>query len=844
MLAAKYFSKEAIQSLKDEIESAGGNEVFALGYLDDKKIIKKVSVIARGNDESVLALHEYYDDAPDILIHNHPSGFLIPSDNDMLISSRAAESGIGSYIIDNTVENVYIVAEAVKKRKTRSLDSQKICVALEPGGAISKRLPSYEIRESQMELMQLIIRGFNENALVAAEAGTGVGKSFAYLLPALTYASSNDERIIISTATITLQEQLFNKDIPLVNEGLGKKVKTLLMKGRGNYLCQRRLEDALREPGLDNEERNHLEDIARWADTTGTGSRSELSFLPAENIWSRVCSEADTCMNMRCPSRESCFVMMLRREALDSKIIVVNHHLLFADLSARLEGAGYDTAVVLPPYSRIIIDEAHNAEDSATSFFSREFSRIGINRQLGRLYRRRRSQKSGLLVRLASIIPGKVNDDMDSVITERFDNIRETADNLDKTALELCGSEGVSRLTPKIDRTLQDGLFPYMVIMRKHLTSLCGYIREQLDKVIDGYQDDPVMWEIRSVIRRLDAIASVCLDFLEYRENFNDVMWIEKRGQGGSGPYENPWAVFNVTPIDIAPSLKEALFEPAKTVICVSATLTTGSFMRNIENNVDYADYTDDADYANAKDSGFNYWKKRSGLALVKERKILTGVFSSPFPYQSKVLLASPSNSPLPTEPQYNDFVDYAASALTQVSGGSALVLFTSFKALNSAYEAAHLVLENQGIRVLKQGDDERHRLLANFLNDESSVLFATDSFWEGVDAPGNTLRLVILCRLPFRSPNDPIFEARSEALAAGGGSPFMELSLPEAVMRFKQGFGRLMRRSSDHGAVVVLDGRLLRKNYGEIFLRALPQTKTCFKEMDSILRTLEDFLF
>ena len=843
MLASKYFSKEAVESLRGEIESSDGNEVFALGYLDDKKVINKIRVIARGNDESVLAMHEYYDDAPDVLIHNHPSGFLIPSDNDMMISSRAAESGIGSYIVDNSVENVYIVAEAVKKRKTRSLNSQKICAALEPGGAISKRLPSYEIRESQMELMQLIIRGFNEDALVAAEAGTGVGKSFAYLIPALTYASSNDERIIISTATITLQEQLFNKDIPLVNEGLGKKVKTLLMKGRGNYLCQRRLEDALREPGLDNEERTHIEDIARWSDTTATGSRSELSFLPAENVWSRVCSEADTCMNMRCPSRERCFVMMLRREALDSKIIVVNHHLLFADLSARLEGAGYDTAVVLPPYNRIIIDEAHNAEDSATSFFSREFSRISINRQLGRLLRRRRSQKSGLLIRLASIIPGRVNDDMDSAVSERFENIRETADNLDKAALELCGTEGVSRLTPKNDRALQDGLFPNMLVMRKHLSSLCGFIREQLDKVIDGYQEDPVMWEIRSVLRRLDAIATVCLDFLEYKENFNDVMWIEKR-QGSSGPFENPWAVFNVTPIDIAPSLKEALFEPAKTIICVSATLTTGSFMRNREDDSDYSDDLDNSDDLDKNDGGFDYWKKRSGLALVKDRKILNGVFPSPFPYQSKVLLASPSNSPLPTEPEYNDFVDYAASALTQVSGGSALVLFTSFKALNSAYEAAHLALENQGIRVLKQGDDERHRLLANFLNDESSVLFATDSFWEGVDAPGNTLRLVILCRLPFRSPNDPVFEARSEAITARGGSPFMELSLPEAVMRFKQGFGRLMRRSSDHGAVVVLDGRLLRKNYGEIFLRALPETKTCFKEMNSILRSLEEFIF
>jgi ATP-dependent DNA helicase DinG len=297
-------------------------------------------------------------------------------------------------------------------------------------------------------------------------------------------------------------------------------------------------------------------------------------------------------------------------------------------------------------------------------------------------------------------------------------------------------------------------------------------------------------------------------------------MWIERRsGKRSGSAYEEPWAVFNVTPVDVAPSLKEALFEPNKTVVCVSATLTTGG-------------------------GRFDYWKGRSGLGLVAEREVFTGTFPSPFPYKSKVLLAAPENAPLPVDPEYGTFVDNAAAALAEVSGGSSLILFTSHQALKSAYEAALPVLEKQGIRVLKQGDDDRNRLLAGFLADESSVLFATDSFWEGVDAPGNTLRLVILCRLPFRSPNDPVFEARCEALENRGGNSFMDLSLPEAVMKFKQGFGRLMRRSSDHGAVVVLDGRLLRKQYGRIFLHSLPETKTCFGDMNTILRSLENFLF
>ena len=815
MKASKRFSEEAIQKLKSEIEDAGGNEVFALGFIDESKLITRIEVSARGNEGSVPAIQDRLASA-DVLIHNHPSGFLTPSDNDLAISSRAAEAGVGSYIVDNNLDNVYVVAEPVKKRIVKKLDPMAIIAALEPEGSISRRLPSYEIRESQLELMRLVIRSFNEDALVAAEAGTGVGKSFAYLLPSLSYAAANDERIVISTATITLQEQLYRKDIPLVTAGLGKKIKTVLVKGRGNYLCRRRLDDALREQALDDEERGQIEDIARWAETNATGSSSDLSFLPIEGLWSRVCSEADNCMSMRCPERERCFVMLLRREASDARILVVNHHLLFADLAARRDGAGYTGAVVLPPYSRIIIDEAHKTEESATSFFSKEFSRLGIYRQLGRLYRKRRASRGGLLVRLASLLPGKEEALLDDRIESELEKIRNSVDELDEAALELCGTDGTFRLTPHKDDAVRDRLFPEFILLRKRLDSLAGLARGLLEEVPEDKNEDSAVWEVRSVLRRLDTVGSVCLSFVEYRERSEEVMWMERH----AGSRGTPWAVFNVTPIDVAPSLKEALFEPNKTVACVSATLTTGS------------------------GSSFEYWKNSCGLGLIPERETLTGIFPSPFPYQSKVLLVAPKDAPLPADEDYGGFVNNAVTALTEVSGGSALVLFTSYKALKSAHEVALPVLEKQGIRLLKQGDDDRNRLLAAFLSDESSVLFATDSFWEGVDAPGDTLRLVILCRLPFRSPNDPVFEARREALESRGGNAFMDLSLPEAVMKFKQGFGRLMRRSSDHGVVVVLDGRLLRKQYGRIFLQSLPKTKTSFGSLESLLRAVENFLY
>jgi ATP-dependent DNA helicase DinG len=811
--AEKRFSEKSIKELREEIADAGGNEIFALGFTGDKGLVDRIEVLARGNENSVLVINKKMESA-DVFIHNHPSGFLSPSDNDLAVAGRAAESGIGAFIVDNRVEQVYVVAECVKRRKTEKLNSAQIIAALEEGGAIAKALPLYEKRQSQLDLMALIIRGFNEDALAAAEAGTGVGKSFAYLLPALCFALANDERIVISTATITLQQQLFEKDIPLVLSGMRKTMKTALIKGRGNYLCRRRLWDTLQEPFLDDRENGELRSILAWADTSKTGSRSDLSFLPADGLWSRICSDSENCMGMRCPEREACFFMAVRKEAADARILVVNHHLLFADLAARYEGAGYEGTVVLPPYNRVIIDEAHTIEGAATSFFSEEFSRVGLFRHLGRLYRRR-ATPAGLLVRLANmVLGGNEADEFIDKAAETVQRIRDGADSLDQAALELCIKEGVFRLTSARKNTVETVLAPHLLALQKQLAGLGGMIRNMLDNLNEELEDDNTVWEVKAILRRLDSVGSITRNMVEFTEAPEKVMWIERR-RGGAG---GDWASFTVTPLDVAAVLKESLFAPNKTVVCVSATLSIAG--------------------------NFNYWASRSGFNLVEDRQALTGIFPSPFPYASSVLLAVPQDAPLPDEPAYRPFVDRAAAELAASAGGSALILFTSYEALKSAYTASRPILEEQGIRCLKQGDDDRSRLLDTFLKDESSVLFATDSFWEGIDAPGDTLRLVILCRLPFKTPNDPVFEARCEALEKQGLSSFMELSLPESVMKFKQGFGRLMRRSSDHGVVAVLDGRLVRKRYGDFFLRSLPATKRSFAPFTALLQEAERFLY
>ena len=700
------------------------------------------------------------------------------------------------------------------------LNSDHIIAALREEGSVAERLTSYEPRQSQLDLLSLIIRGFNEDAVVIAEAGTGVGKSFAYLLPAMYFALENKEKVVISTATITLQQQLFEKDIPLVASAIGKEIKSVIMKGRGNYLCLRRLDDVLQDPPLiDDSDFDELKRISEWSKSTKTGVRSEISFMPSDIVWSSVCSESDLCLGSHCPWRENCFILKMRKEANNAQVIVVNHHLLFADLAARHQGAGYENAVVLPPFNRLVIDEAHTIENAATSFFSGDFSRTGIFRQLSRLYSKRRANKRGLLVKLCALLPS--NEDPLDNMAEAIKKIRASAEELDECALEFCGAEGIYRLSPDTtdEAALKKTLFAHLKNLRKTIMTFTSMLRDIIENLDDEALASPLVWEIKTITRRLEGAAEICDVFCKFKKHENDVLWIEKQHISKEPEHsKGSWAVFIKTPLDLSPLLKDCIFSVNKTVVCVSATL--------------------------AINSDFSFWVGRCGAASLEKRTVLYGIFPSPFPYSSAVLLASPCDAPIPDEDGWQTFINKAVGSLTAIAGGSALVLFTSYQSLISAHKAAKEELASLGIRALKQGDDDRTRLLQDFVCDTRSCLFATDSFWEGVDAPGDTLRLVIICRLPFRTPGDPVFEARSEAVQKRGGSSFMELSLPHAVMKFKQGFGRLMRRSSDHGAIVVLDSRIIKKKYGQLFLQSLPETKISFGSLDNIQKDIENFLY
>jgi ATP-dependent DNA helicase DinG len=820
--ASERFTPEAAERLREEIAENSSGEVFAACRSGEDGRIVEVLVVARGDDSSVAALSAYLERG-DVIVHNHPSGALRPSEADVAVSAEAGQAGVGSYIVNNAVTKVHVVAESARRKPYVRLDEDEISGVLEDGGKLSTLISGYESRKSQIRLTRDVTSALNDGVVLAAEAGTGVGKSFAYLVPSFAWAIKNEERIVISTATINLQKQLIDKDIPVVQKLFKKKTKAVIVKGRGNYLCRMRLREALDEEGLLAGDDHPLRAIEAWAQSSATGDRSDLSFFPEEQLWSRVCSESDACLGLRCPERENCFVLRSKREASDAQVIVANHHILFADLSARMNGAGYENTAVLPPFRALVLDEAHAVESSATDFFSGELTRFSLNRRLSRLSRRRGNRNFGLLPRLLAlpVMPSGVLDRLPDAIGDA----RRAMDDLDNRAVRLFDPKSgqkpersfrLTEVTPELRELLLDP----MAKLERSLLGIAQILSEAVDAALDAAGDkakelsqEEVIYEARIHLRALGESASFCARFKDYGDAPETVFWLEKSKTGQGEAYVR----YTQTPLDITGMMNEAVFTKFRSVICTSATLSVGE--------------------------SFDFWKGRVGLAR-SDAHVETAVYPSPFPFRTNALLAVDTGAPGPTSPGFGAYVDAAIPRLLEASQGHALVLFTSYEAMKSAFEASKPKMAELGITLMRQGDNERSKLLDAFKADLSSVLFATDSFWEGIDAPGETLQLVVICKLPFRVPTDPVQLARSEAVEKKGGNAFMEISLPEAVIRLKQGFGRLIRHSQDRGVVVILDSRIATKRYGGLFIQSLPECRLVAEGLDTITKEVSRFLF
>lgn len=812
MDVTKRFADHVIFTMQNAIKEAEGNEVFFVGKINEDGLVVSVIVGARGNEDSVI-VHEKIARGAHVLIHNHPSGNLRPSSADQSIAYNASDSSMGFYIVNNDVTEVYPVVEPIKPKKVNFIDIKEAANYLSKDGPLSKKNEKYEERPTQIELLKRIASSFNDSKIGIFEAGTGVGKSFAYLIPSILWAVNNKERVVISTGTINLQQQLYEKDIPTAQEIIGKKIKTVLLKGRQNYVCLRRLSDAVAEPSLFDDENESINEIDSWAKTSETGSRSDLSFNPQESVWSKVNSESDACMGGRCPFRENCFVMKIRKDAAEANIIIVNHHLFFADIESRMNGAGYEDTAVLPPYKRVVFDEAHGIEDSATSFFSESFTRFKILKQINLLYRQWRGTRAGFLIQAAAVSKG---DDFLESASSCVEAIKDAIIMLDQNAVLLLENDLNIRIHEG-NASYYKELFEDIKKLHGAICSFCELVRKILSTINDD-AEIPAVWETKTVLHRLESYVVLCNDFVHWDEHEDKVFWMQKIRMMPKTIGEEPliFVQFYQTPLDIAPMMNKGVFEPLDSVVCTSATLRT-------ENN-------------------FGYWMRRTGVSFVENERLLTDSFESPFPYKTNVLFAVPSDAPFPDSPYYQTYIEQTVPRLIEAAGGKTLVLFTSYDSLKFSYNATVNSLIGKGITFFKQGDDDRFRLLEKFKEDTQSVLFATDSFWEGVDVPGNSLSQVIIVKLPFVVPNDPVFAARSEDLEKKGGNSFMQLSVPQAVIKFRQGFGRLVRHSDDRGVVIVLDRRIVEKRYGKMFTTSVPISRRMYNPLEQIITAIEKF--
>ena len=614
-----------------------------------------------------------------------------------------------------------------------------------PGGMIEKCMPAgYEHRRSQLCMAELVEDAFRNKRHLLVEAGTGTGKTLAYLIPAIR----SGRRVVISTATKSLQEQLYVKDVPFVQRHFAPELKVAVMKGRSNFLCREKLRQMEGQPILKGmEELDWFTQMRDWERVTGTGDRTELSFLPDDaELWSKLDARRETCTGQQCAQFERCFITAMHRRAADADVIIVNHHLFFADLALRQD----DFGSVLPEYSAVIFDEAHEIEDVASDYFGRQVSNYRFEelaRDAEQAMRVTQSGKPPLLRR----------------VTRLRERVHAFFDLLPPREGRSAFEPGTRAAFLETHRASYDGIVGALKALEAEIAALPSKPEELL------------------VIARRAADLRSETSFLFESNEKNYVYWLERRGKG---------VFVTATPIDVSSILREHLFDAFETIVMTSATL--------------------------AVSGRFDFLKQRLGIQMAQET-----VLPHEFDYRQQALLYIPVGLP---DVRDTGFVTKAAeeiSRLLKLTEGRAFCLFTSYSQMNQVFE---LVRAQAEFPLLLQGTAPRMALLERFRTTPGAVLFATSSFWQGVDVPGQQLSCVIIDRLPFAVPTDPVVAARVRTLTEDGRNAFAEYQIPEAVLALKQGFGRLIRARTDRGVLAILDNRIQRMQYGKIFIESLPE--------------------
>jgi ATP-dependent DNA helicase DinG len=626
-----------------------------------------------------------------------------------------------------------------------------------PDGLIATAHPEYEYRPGQVEMARAVMRAFEEKRHLIVEAGTGTGKTLAYLVPAVAAALGGNGRVIVSTGTKNLQEQLMEKDIPFLQSVLPKPFAATYMKGRNNYLCLNRLARAQSAPVLEGlDEVDYFDEVSQWSRETEIGDRAELSNLPESlSFWRHIDARSESCLGQKCPDYDACFITRMRNRAQEADIVVVNHHLFFADLSLRNGNYGS----VLPDYTAVILDEAHLVEEVASEYFGAQVSNYQIDD----------------LVRDLGVLTIE-EADVGQELTHSVARMSRFADNFFMGFRDGRGEDGRYPIIPgTFARRKSDGEMEATPLGELYM-ALEGAIA-RTDTTLDALKDKPP--EIENLIRRLREIRFE-LEFIVTGTDKKFVYWLERRNRG---------VFLRASPIDVAGLLQDKLFEEVPTVVLTSATLSSGG--------------------------NFAFIRDRLGLDTADDL-----IASSSFDYESQAILYLPAKMPDPRDRNWSLAAADEVIRILNATEGRAFVLSTSLAGMQSLFENVWTEIDYP---CLVQGSASKGQLLKKFRETPNAVLFATSSFWQGVDVRGEQLSCVIIDKLPFAVPTDPLVAARQRSIEDSGGSSFYEYSVPQAIIALKQGLGRLIRSTTDRGVLAILDPRLRTKGYGRTFLQSLP---------------------
>ncbi|OFQ57648.1 ATP-dependent helicase [Fusobacterium sp. HMSC065F01] len=814
------FSEESLQTIKKYLEEHNNKSmIFKATFDEDEKIQKPffLSLYKKKSFEETLTKVGKNE----VVIRTTKPNQLYPSDMELELSEELyTRRNIAYCLLSSDLDDFYFVQD-IDRIFLEEIDIENYFAK---DGILAKEIKGFEYREEQEEMAQYIQDAINEDRKIIVEAGTGTGKTLAYLIPSIKWAVTNKKKIIIATNTINLQEQLLLKDIPLAKSIIKDEFSYVLVKGRNNYVCKRLFNELALGKSIDietfsMEAREQIEYILKWGNKTKTGDKAELTFEVYPDVWELVQSTTELCLGKKCPYRKECFYMKTRMEKMEADILISNHHVFFADLNVRAETDFDSEYLILPRYDMVIFDEAHNVESVARSYFSVEVSKISFTRLLNRIYQKKNKKKKekSALIRVEDTVDEKNLEDSEQYIyllntlkeeisilqnigDEYFDEIRKIYETNTEAPIkkslnnfEMTKSRFLENLREKKD-IFQSKLADFLNLMMS------------FNNVIDGEKDkNPEVINFNNHLKMFKAYID-SFKFINSFEDDNYIYWLDINSKRTN-------VILTATPLNIAQKLSTVLFDNLDRLVFASATIVVNG--------------------------NFNYFKKSLGL---DEEDCIEAIIKSPFDYDEQMSVYIPSD--IQDSENINAFVSDASKFILNIllkTNGKAFILFTSYTMLNQIYYSISKKLKDKGFEVFLHGDKPRSQIIKEFKEAENPILFGTTSFWEGVDVQGENLSNVIITKLPFLVPTDPVVSAISKKIEEDGGNSFMDFQLPEAIIKFKQGVGRLIRKKTDSGNIFILDNRILKKRYGSLFINALPSQKNIkILEKDDIIEEIE----